>query len=81
MNCFEAILGSSVEVTTIDNRTLELQVPPGTQNGTILRVREEGLYQMHSHVRGNILIKINITVPQNLTESQKDLIRQIQIGL
>jgi curved DNA-binding protein len=81
MNCFEAILGSSVEITTIDNRTLSLQIPAGSQTGTVLRVRDEGLYQMHSNARGNILIRINVTVPQNLTESQKDLVRQIQVGL
>ena len=81
INCFEAILGSSIEVNTVDNRTLSLQIPPGTQNGTILRIRDEGLYQMHSNVRGNILIRIGVTVPQHLNEHQKDLIRQIQVGL
>jgi len=81
INCFEAILGTSVEVTTMDNRTLSLQIPPGTQNGTVLRIRDEGLYQMHSNIRGNILIRVSVTVPQHLSESQKDLVRQIQVGL
>lgn len=81
ITCFEAILGHKLEITTLDNRVLELQVPAGSQNGMILRIRNEGLYQMHSSIRGNILVKLNITVPTNLSETQLDLVRQIQTGL
>ena len=81
VSCFEAILGHKLEISTLDNRVLELQVPAGAQNGMILRIRNEGLYQMNSAARGNILVRLNITVPTNLSETQLDLVRQIQIGL
>lgn len=81
VTCFQAILGHKLEIVTLDNRVLELQVPAGSQNGMILRIRNEGLYQMNSHLRGNLLVKLNITVPTNLSETQLDLVRQIQTGL
>ena len=81
ITCFEAILGHKLEIETLDNRVLELQVPAGAQNGMLLRIRNEGLYQMNSHIRGNILVKLNVTVPTNLSETQLDLVRQIQTGL
>lgn len=81
VNCFQAILGHTVLINTLDNKSLELQVPAGTQNGMMLRVRNEGLYQMNTNQRGNLLIRVSVTIPTNLTETQKDLIRQIQIGL
>lgn len=81
ITCFEAILGHKIEISTLDNRTLELQIPPGTQNGMVLRIRNEGLYQMNTPQRGNLLVRVNVTVPTNLSETQLDLVRQIQIGL
>ncbi len=81
VTCFQAILGHKLEIVTLDNRVLELQVPSGSQNGMLLRIRNEGLYQMNIQLRGNLLVKLNITIPTNLSETQLDLVRQIQTGL
>lgn len=78
ITCFDAILGTDVEITGIDNRIFVLTVPPGTQPGTMLRIKGEGLYAMNQNTRGNLLIELAITVPKHLSENQLDLVRQIQ---
>jgi molecular chaperone DnaJ len=62
-------------VDTIDNKKLELTIPAGTQPDTVFSCRNEGLPNMRNRVRGNLLVKIKIQIPRNLTESQKDVIR------
>ncbi len=78
ITCFDAILGTEVEITGIDNRVFVLSIPAGTQPGTMLRIKGEGLYAMNQNTRGNLLIELGITVPKHLSESQLDLVRQIQ---
>jgi curved DNA-binding protein len=78
INCLDAITGGVTEITGLDGRIFELQVPVGTQPGTLMRVRGEGLYHLNHTVRGNLLVEIVVSVPQHLTETQLELIRQIQ---
>jgi molecular chaperone DnaJ len=80
ITCFDAILGTDVEITGLDNRVFVLTVPAGTQPGTMLRIRGEGLYAMNQNVRGNLLVELGITVPKNLSQDQLNLVRQIQIN-
>lgn len=78
VSCLDAIVGGETEVTGLDGRVFLLTIPPGTQPGTLMRVKGEGLYPLNQNVRGNLLIEILITVPKNLTESQLEMIRQVQ---
>jgi curved DNA-binding protein len=78
ITCFDAILGTDLEITGLDNRVFVLSVPPGTQPGTMLRIKGEGLYAMNQNIRGNLLIELSITVPRHLSEDQLNLVRQIQ---
>jgi curved DNA-binding protein len=80
INCFDAITGGVTEIVGLDGRVFELQLPPGTQPGTVMRVRDQGLYHLGQEVRGHLLIEILISIPQNLTERQLDLLRQIQLN-
>ena len=78
IDCFQAMLGTSIEINTLDSKTLALQIPAGTQPGTTLRIRGEGLYQMNSHIRGNLLVKVSITIPKELNQQQIELLEKIQ---
>lgn len=78
ITCFDAILGADVEITGLDKRVFVLTIPPGTQPGTMLRIKGEGLYVMNQNARGNLLIELAITVPKHLSDAQLDLVRQIQ---
>lgn len=80
INCFDAITGGITEITGLDGRVFELQIPAGTQPGTVMRVRDQGLYQLGQAVRGHLLIEIIISIPQNLTERQLELLQQIKLN-
>lgn len=78
LNCLEAIVGCTKRFDTIDGRTLEMNIPPGTQHGQVMSVQGHGMPNMSDNrMRGRLLLNVALTVPNNLTDAQKDLIRQI----
>jgi DnaJ-class molecular chaperone len=50
---------------------------PGTQSGTMLRLRGEGIN--YSHGRGDELVRINVRVPKNLTPRERELIEALLV--
>lgn len=78
ISVWDAMLGTSLTITTIDNKTLTISVPPGTQPDTILSCKGEGITNIRSRQRGNLLIKIQIDIPKNLDQSTIDAIKQIK---
>jgi len=78
INCLDAIVGKTLQFDTIDSKTLEIEIAPGTQHGQTLAVQGYGMPNMSNfYMRGRLLLNINITVPTNLTDEQKILINQI----
>lgn len=73
---WDAILGSEITIETIDKKTLTIGIPAGTQPDTVLSCRSEGLPNMRTKVRGNLLIKIQIEIPKNLNSEQKHVVEQ-----
>ncbi|HEX6878953.1 MAG TPA: DnaJ C-terminal domain-containing protein, partial [Terriglobales bacterium] len=73
----EAALGAKVEVPTIDGRAL-LRIPPGTQCGQKLRLREKGVPSAtkDGH-RGDEIVEIKITVPHVHDERSKEILREL----
>jgi molecular chaperone DnaJ len=72
----EAALGSKIEVPTIDGRA-QLKIPPGTQSGQKLRMRERGVASStHEGKRGNQIVTIEITVPKVQDERSKEILRE-----
>jgi curved DNA-binding protein len=76
---WDAILGSEITIETIDKKTLTIGIPAGTQPDTVLSCRGEGLPNMRTKVRGNLLIKIQIEIPKNLNSEQKDVVEQTKL--
>ena len=71
----EASLGASVDVPTIDG-SIELNIPEGTQSGTVFRVRDQGMTRMNRNSKGNLFVTVTVVVPQKLNESQKELLKE-----
>jgi len=76
ISVWDALLGCSVNIRTLDNKTLDINVPPGTQSETVFSCRGEGLPNARSRIRGNLLIKIKVNIPKNLTSEQQELIKK-----
>jgi len=73
----EAALGAKIEVPTIDGRAL-LKVPPGTQSGQKLRLREKGVPSATKEgARGDEIVEVKVTVPMPRDEKTKELLREL----
>jgi molecular chaperone DnaJ len=73
----EAALGSKVEVPTIDGRA-QLKIPPGTQSGQKLRLREKGVPSaVKEGVRGDEIVEVKVVVPQLRDEKSKEILREL----
>ncbi len=76
-----AVLGGKVDVPGIE-KTLNVAVPPGTKDGSLLRLKNQGFYKINSNQRGSQLIKIKIIVPKSLNRKQKELLENLKaVGL
>jgi molecular chaperone DnaJ len=74
INFAQATLGAEIEVPTLSSKTL-VKVPPGTQSGTALRLRGEGIKSNFG--RGDQLVNITVQTPKNLTPKEKKLIKEL----
>jgi molecular chaperone DnaJ len=73
----EAAMGAKIEVPTIDGRTL-LKIPPGTQCGQKLRLREKGVPSAtREGARGDEIVEIKVVVPMPRDEKTKELLREL----
>lgn len=74
---FEAALGTKIDVPTIDGRT-QLKIPPGTQTGQKLRLREKGVPSAATDgARGDQIVEVQIVVPKIQDERSKEILREL----
>ena len=71
----QASLGDTIDIPTIDGE-VELKIPPGTQSGTVFRLKEKGMPQMRRSTKGNLYVTITVVVPQKLNKEQQKLLRK-----
>jgi molecular chaperone DnaJ len=72
----EAALGAKIEVPTLDG-SVTVKVPPGSRNGKRLRVRGRGAPRPKG-AKGDLLVEIEVDVPQRLTRKEKQLLEEFQ---
>ena len=73
----EALLGTTLSVPTLEDKTLNLKIPPGTKPGTKLRMSGHGLPVMKEKKKGDLYVRINIDMPKKLSREQKKLIQEL----
>lgn len=72
-----AALGGTVDVPTIDG-SLELKIRPGTQSGTLVRLRGQGISYPRSNQRGDEYVRITVEIPKTLSGRQKQLLKEFE---
>jgi len=72
----QAILGDELSVPTLDT-PLKIRIKPGTQPGTLIRLRGHGITDVHSYAKGDLYIRLNLSIPTHLTGRQKELIKEL----
>ncbi|HEB97504.1 MAG TPA: molecular chaperone DnaJ [Sedimenticola thiotaurini] len=72
-----AALGGELEVPTLDGKVV-LKVPAGTQSGKLFRMRGKGVKPVRGGPVGDLLCRVMVETPVNLTDRQKELLRQFE---
>jgi molecular chaperone DnaJ len=73
----EAALGAKIDVPTIDGRA-QLKIPPGTQSGQKLRMREKGVASaVHEGTRGDQIVEVQVVVPKAQDERSREILREL----
>ncbi|MEQ9576274.1 MAG: DnaJ C-terminal domain-containing protein, partial [Rhodospirillales bacterium] len=71
-----AELGGEVEVQTFEGKRARVTIPAGTPTGHQLRLSGKGMSVMRTKSRGDMFIQVSVETPQNLTEKQKELLKE-----
>ena len=71
-----AALGGQVEVPTIEGKRARVTIPAGTPTGHQLRLAGKGMSVMRTKSRGDMFVQVTVETPQNLTEKQKELLKE-----
>jgi curved DNA-binding protein len=78
INVWDALLGTSLTLVTIDGKTLSINIPAGAQPDTMLSCKGEGMPNVKTGRRGNLIIRIKVTVPKNLSTDDIEKIKRLR---
>jgi molecular chaperone DnaJ len=73
----QAVLGASMEIPTLTGKA-KISIPPGTQGGKILRMRNKGIPNVHGAGIGDQLVQIQVYIPTKLTSEEKGKIKELE---
>jgi molecular chaperone DnaJ len=71
----QAALGWKIEVPTL-NGCVPLKIPSGTQSGAVFQLQGEGLPDLKSKKRGDLLVEVSLKTPTDLTSRQEELLKE-----
>ena len=72
-----AALGGEIEITTLDG-VAKIKIPAETQSGKVFRLRGKGIKGVRSSAHGDLMCHVAVETPVNLTERQKELLRELE---
>ncbi len=73
----DAALGKEIEIPTLEGR-VSLKIPEGTQTGKMFRLRGKGVKPVRTSMQGDLLCRIVVETPVNLTARQRELLKELQ---
>jgi len=71
----QAALGDTIEVPTLDGKA-RLEIPEGTQPGTVFRLRGKGMPRLKGHGKGDLHVQVRVEIPARLTARQKEILQE-----
>lgn len=77
IDAFDAMLGTEIEVKTIDQQTIKVTLPSGIQTGQKLRCAGRGMPILNMDGRGDLIVEIMVRIPP-LTDEQRELIQKLK---
>lgn len=76
VDILDLIVGGEIIVSTLTNTELTLKIPPMTQPGTMMRIRNHGLQRKNTHQKGDLLVRVQARLPDKISDELMDAIRQ-----
>ena len=74
----DAVLGGEASVPSLKGKSLSLKIPPETQNGKSFRLKQQGMPVMGDTAKGDLIAKIKVVIPENLTQREKELFEELK---
>ncbi len=78
VDLYTAVLGGKKEVTTLDGKRLNIIIPKETESGKILKIKGMGMSKSGRTDRGDLFVRINVTIPKNLTDEEIKLFEKLK---
>ena len=72
----QAALGDVISIPTIEGKEVEFKVTPGTQSGTVFKLKGQGMNSVRHSARGNLYVTVTVVVPKKLNSKQKELLNE-----
>ena len=72
----QAALGDIISIPTIEGKEVEFKITPGTQSGTVFKLRGQGMNSVRHSSRGNLYVTVTVVVPKKLNSKQKKLLNE-----
>mgnify|MGYP000311040920 CR=1 FL=1 len=73
----QAVLGTTVEIPTIDGYKISVKIDKGTQSGKLLRIKEKGLPHFNSSVRGDLIVRVIVYIPSEISKEEKAIMEKL----
>ena len=73
----DAVLGTSVEIPTLEGK-VKVKIDAGMQPGKILRLKAKGIPDVNGYGKGDLLIKVNVWIPKNLSKEDKKIVEELR---
>jgi curved DNA-binding protein len=76
IDLYTAVLGGKEKIKTLDGKTISINIPDGAESENVLKLKGLGLNKNHG--RGDLFVKIHVTVPKNLSGEEKELFKKLK---
>jgi len=76
INIAQAVLGDELEIESLDG-PVQIKVPSGTQSGKTVRIRTKGVPFLRDQGRGDLLVRLKVAIPTELSGEQRDLFKKL----
>ena len=77
----EAALGAEIEIPVLGGKTESYTIPEGTETGTVFTLRGQGIPDVNTKRKGDLLITVKVQTPKNLNAEQKKILKQFSESL
>ncbi len=77
----QAALGTALEIITLGGERTKIKIPPGAQHGAVFRLRDKGMPKLSGRGSGDLLVRVRVRVPQDLTPHQRRLLEEFARSL